>query len=310
MLNLCMLSSPLIPMSADKQLDMSENSFGILKSSANLLDQPKALSKRLEEDGYLYFPKFWERDDVAKAREAIIEQMLAQKIVLPEAIQGEQLIADEISTNFIPEIAMSTPEVSRVVFGERMMQFWEKLFEEPALHFDFIWQRAMGHKAYSNPHCDIVYMGRGTRKLYTAWTPYGDTGFDVGGVMLLEGSHKQRDRISAYLERDVDTYCENRPAAKAIESGEQVWEWNGVLSKDPVSLREKFGGRWLSAEFKMGDVVIFGMEMIHASLQNQTNQIRLSSDTRYQRSSQPADHRWMGENPVGHGVAGKRGRIC
>jgi len=49
---------------------------------------------------------------------------------------------------------------------------------------------------------------------------------------------------------------------------------------------------------------------VHASLDNQTDFVRLSSDTRYQRASQPADARWVGENPAGHGPRAKQGMIC
>jgi hypothetical protein len=51
--------------------------------------------------------------------------------------------------------------------------------------------------------------------------------------------------------------------------------------------------------------------MIHASLDNRTtDRVRISTDTRYQLASEPIDERWIGENPIGHGMAGKRGRIC
>ena len=43
---------------------------------------------------------------------------------------------------------------------------------------------------------------------------------------------------------------------------------------------------------------------------NTTRTIRLSSDTRYQLASEPVDERWIGEHPIAHGVAGKRGKIC
>lgn len=56
------------------------------------------------------------------------------------------------------------------------------------------------------PHCDVVYMGRGTHELYTAWIPYGDVSFDIGGLMILEKSHLQAARIQKYLKSDVDTY--------------------------------------------------------------------------------------------------------
>jgi len=52
------------------------------------------------------------------------------------------------------------------------------------------------------------------------------------------------------------------------------------------------------------------MATVHASLDNQTNRFRLSSDSRYQLASEPADERWIGAHPAGHGPAGKKGKIC
>jgi hypothetical protein len=52
------------------------------------------------------------------------------------------------------------------------------------------------------------------------------------------------------------------------------------------------------------------MGTVHASLDNHSNRIRLSSDSRYQLASEPADERWVGAAPVGHGVGGKRGKAC
>jgi ectoine hydroxylase-related dioxygenase (phytanoyl-CoA dioxygenase family) len=81
--------------------------------------------------------------------------------------------------------------------------------------------------------------------------------------------------------------------------------------KVPVNkLRRSLGGRWLTAEFSAGDVLLFDVFTIHASIDNHSDRIRLSTDTRYQRASQPVDERWIGENPPAHGAAGKRGRIC
>ena len=73
---------------------------------------------------------------------------------------------------------------------------------------------------------------------------------------------------------------------------------------------KKLGGRWLTTDYQLGDVLVFSMYTMHASLDNQTNQFRLSSDTRYQLASEPVDERWIGETPIGHGVASKRGMIC
>jgi hypothetical protein len=52
------------------------------------------------------------------------------------------------------------------------------------------------------------------------------------------------------------------------------------------------------------------MDTIHGSIDNTTRRIRLSTDTRYQRSDEPVDERWVGANPIGHGPDSKLGRIC
>jgi len=70
------------------------------------------------------------------------------------------------------------------------------------------------------------------------------------------------------------------------------------------------GGRWLTTDFKAGDVLSFGMGTVHASLDNHSNCFRLSSDSRYQLASLPVDERWVGRNPIGHGIAGNQGRAC
>ena len=127
--------------------------------------------------------------------------------------------------------------------------------------------------------------------------------------MVLEGSHTKKDALAECLSRDVDTYCSNGPNAAKIESGEMSWEWDGALDYDAAALR-RIGGRWLSADYRIGGILVFTMGTVHGSISNFSNRIRLSSDSRYQCASEPADDRWIGENPVGHGRAGKLGKIC
>jgi hypothetical protein len=68
---------------------------------------------------------------------------------------------------------------------------------------------------------------------------------------------------------------------------------------------DRFGGQWATTEFQAGDAIIFGMFMMHASTDNGTDRFRISSDTRYQLKSEPADERWMGVKPKGHYAWGK-----
>ncbi len=121
--------------------------------------------------------------------------------------------------------------------------------------------------------------------------------------MVLEGSNNNQRLRETYGRYDVDTYCENRPEIHG-------WKQGGQLTGNSNQIRRSLGGHWLSGEFRMGDVLIFSVFTVHASLDNHSDRIRLSSDSRYQLASEPADERWIGPNPIAHSAAGKRGRIC
>lgn len=282
-------------------LSTAPEDFGYLIDSRPLLGNAEALQRRMDQDGYLYIRDFFERDLIAGARRSLTEK-LAPECLDPGTDPFDGRLKEGADISFSPGLTQN-PEIRRVVFGPEIQTFYQELLgSEHIRHFDYIWLRTMGYGKGTAPHCDIVYMGRGTPHLYTAWIPYGDICFELGGLMILEQSHLQAERIRSYLNLDVDSYCENRPRPKTFP--------NGALSKNPVSLREKLGGRWLTAEFRMGDLLTFRSDTIHASTDNQTQHIRLSSDTRYQRASEPIDERWIGPNPIGHSQAGKRGRIC
>jgi ectoine hydroxylase-related dioxygenase (phytanoyl-CoA dioxygenase family) len=151
-------------------------------------------------------------------------------------------------------------------------------------------------------------MGRGTTNLLTAWVPYGDVPRPMGGLAILEGSHRHREIREEYGRQDVDTFCEN--LGEEPRDGEPGAGVDPILDQDATALRRRLGGRWLTTDFAAGDLLLFGMFTAHASLDNRTNRWRLSSDSRYQLAAEPIDERWVGENPVGHTKAGKRGMIC
>jgi hypothetical protein len=211
---------------------------------------------------------------------------------------------------FRPELAQkNNPPLQHLLYNPEgsLMRFFATFLKGAILHFDFTWLRCISPGNNGTPsHCDIVYMGRGTHSLYTAWVPLGETDFNLGGLMILEGSHRNERLRGTYGQRDVDQYCSNRPDDPArTASG-----LNGWLSDDPNHIRRQLGGRWLTAEYNVGDVVIFSMHLVHGGMDNRSERLRLSSDSRYQLAGEPVDERWIGENPPGHGTAGKRGRIC
>jgi ectoine hydroxylase-related dioxygenase (phytanoyl-CoA dioxygenase family) len=301
-------------------LDLGEHSFGELRRSDEIQGSAAALRERFDEDGYLFIPGFFDREDVVEIRREMTGILEKKNVLDPsypsfEAVKREGadmtfLTDPRKAVDYMNSIVKGIGPLKKLLYSGPIIEFFRAFFGEPVRHFDFTWVRTMGKGPGTEPHCDVVYMGRGTSRVCTSWIPYGDISYEIGGLMILENSHKQGERLSPYLHRDVDKYCTNRPEAKRIETGEIPWKWNGVLSTNPVSLREHLGGRWLTTEYRMGDLLVFGLTTVHGSLDNQTSSFRLSTDTRYQPASEPIDERWVGENPAGHGLGSKRGYIC
>lgn len=293
-------------------MDTSDAAFGALRDSTDIANDFNALRERMQEDGYLYLPGYLDRGEVIEARREITLRLAKAGALQPGTDPMDGIVSPAYQNSFRPDIPKQNAPLLHVLYGERLMKFYERFLGGPVRHFDYTWFRAVapGPNHTTMPHCDVVYMGRGTKQLYTAWVPYTDITFEIGGLMVLEGSSSKADKLKRYLDRDVDKYCVNGRFASEIESGKRTWEWSGSLSTNPVTLREKLGGRWLTTEYRMGDLLTFGMATVHAALDNHSNQIRLSSDSRYQLASEPADDRWIGENPPLHGPRAKRGLIC
>ncbi len=294
------------------KLDMSAEAFGRPRCANELLDDPQALRARMAEDGYLYLRDYLDKAQVMAARVEITKRLAERGMLHPDHPAIEAVTRPGVTIRGEHNLAANNPPLSQLLYAGRMMDFFSRLLAGPVRHYDNTWFRAVpGGGQGTYPHCDLIYMGRGTFNVYTTWTPIGDVSLELGGLMLLEGSHRLTEKLQKYLHRDVDEYCTNRADAAQIESGEKRWQdWDGRLASNPVTLRKNLGGRWLTTEFNAGDMLVFGMAMVHASLDNQTSSFRLSSDSRYQLASEPVDDRWIGANPAGHGPAGKRGKIC
>lgn len=291
------------------KLDGGDDKIGLLKSTYAGSIDCELLQNRMAEDGYLFLRDYLEKYDVLSARRCVLEQLASEGQLDSSAPLMEGVPRPGVELFFQPELAKKNNlPLQHLLYNPqgRLMSFFSSFLGGNIRHFDFTWLRCISPGLGTPSHCDIVYMGRGTRKLYTAWVPLGDVDFQLGGLMVLEGSHKNLRLQKTYGQRDVDSYCSNKPDLPIqTDSGR-----NGWLSEDANKVRRSLGRRWLTSEYNVGDVVIFCMDMVHGGLDNHSNRLRISSDSRYQLASEPADDRWVGENPSGHGSAGKRGRIC
>lgn len=297
------------------KMDTSPSAFGELRRSDTVVHDRAALRSRMDDDGYLFLPGLLNRDDVDAARVEIFHRLARGGFLAPGSDPAEGIAAPDIEKAAAHDLAVDNPALMKVVFDGPMMDFFRFFFDDEVRHFDNIWLRAKspGGDNAAQPHYDIVFMGRGTTELYTAWTPMMDVAMEMGGLIVLEGSHRLERVRNSYGTLDVDRYCTNYADASEIESGTKRWQdhvQGGAYSPDAIGTREELGGRWLTANYRAGDVLVFSMFTMHASMDNQTNRFRISSDTRYQRAKDPADPRWVGEHPEGHGPGSKIGMIC
>ena len=62
--------------------------------------------------------------------------------------------------------------------------------------------------------------------------------------------------------------------------------------------------KWVTADYRAGDVVVLTTKTLHGSLHNVTaDRMRFSCDVRFQPAAHPIDGRWVGQGPSqsGHG---------
>ena len=313
--------------SRGQALELSPDAFGELHRSDDLLPpgsspeqvvaQVPALRARIAKDGYLFLPGYLDRVEVLAARRELCAQLAGYGLIRSDRpLEDAVAVPDATLPVRGADVAKQNQALQRLLYAPdgRMIAFYRAFLAGDVRHFDYTWLRIVRPGKGTASHCDLVFMGRGTTHLYTSWTPLGDIDRRLGGLIVLEGSHRRHDLTADYLKTDVDTYCENRfdGAWTAPDGARNRPELaTGHITEDHVGLRQRFGGRWLTTDFRAGDLLVFRMDLVHASLDNQsTDRLRLSSDTRYQLASEPVDERWIGEEPPAHGPQSARGVIC
>ncbi|MCC7145803.1 MAG: phytanoyl-CoA dioxygenase family protein [Phycisphaeraceae bacterium] len=272
-----------------RELELGGPYLGELRESNDILTDYPALRQRMAEDGYLLLRGLIDPGKVQQARRTIMSFMDEQGALTPgtPVLEGVMPRGGKSVGMMGRKGITHHPDVLAVLESQELFDFFRAFLAETPLTFDYKWLRAVGHEEFTGSHYDVVYMGRGSERLYTTWVPMGDTPLEQGVLAMCEGSHNHPsfEKIRrTYGRMDVDR--------------DRVQGW---FSDDPLEIIQKYGGRWLTTPcFRAGDVMIFGMYMMHASTTNTTNRFRLSADVRYQPAADPVDDRWVGDNPIGH----------
>lgn len=276
-----------------RELEMDSSYLTCLRDSNDILKEPESLKRRLQADGYLLIRNFHSRELILEARKQFLHKLKSMGRLRTGTNMEEGIVGEDNRGAFwgngASELKEDFPGFLDVVNHRNVMDLFQTLLDGPVLTYDYKWPRAIQKGGNTGAHYDVVYMGKGTKQVYTMWMPFGDIPYRMGPLALLLGSQHFEKVKQTYGRMDVD---KDNVAT-------------GWISTDPIELVDQFGGQWATTEFQAGDIIIFGMFMMHASLNNLSDRYRISSDTRYQLASEPVDERWVGKKPKGHYAWGK-----
>ena len=272
-----------IPYGTKFQFDQHTFRFGQevveLIDSSPIKDNPGALRSRFQEDGYLFIRGF---HDAQKSQLAASFTLgaIADRGGLKEETPIESRIVGKENQSFSffrqTEVAHAK-EILDLVDSNDTFCFFERFFHnKKVITFDKRWLRCMANGGSNHFHYDQVYVGRGTPNRCTMWSALTDISLEDGPLVICLGSHQHKELRETYGKMDMDR--------DLIDA---------VFTSDPAELVQKFGFKLATAHFHPGDVVIFGMFMMHSTAPNLSDRYRISIDTRYQPADEERDDRFF-----------------
>ena len=253
------------------------------------------LRNNLEQDGYLFLRNVIDYKNILKARNDIFKKLnevneLEDPFV--EGIASGKSTRDEMHKDrgLFWESLSNTTSLRQVTNGSNLENVFTKIFGTPSVGFDFIFLRAVASGKFTHMHCDAGFFTRKTQNVLTCWLVFTEISLDKGPLFIIEGSHKLKEIKNKYKNFDVDLHKDLK----------------ATIETHPVKFAKERNTRILTAEFKPGDALIFGMYTVHGTFENHATdkKIRLTCDIRFQPENEPKDPRYFGHSPGGTTGAG------
>jgi hypothetical protein len=235
----------------------------LLTDSTHLIGDPEALRRVYRQDGVVFLRGVIDPDLVAWARGHFREALAAEGLIDP-AVEAPIWSGKKTST-WRPCDAIGTTVWHEVVKQPLLNEIMRDIFDEEPIWIPIAAHRsgfptgpvAEGQDLFAGRHQD-GFTNEGM--LFTiCWMPIRDVDMDHGSFAVAPGTHHR----GVLHERSLDGGSSTIPA--------------GTIPDDA----------WRSADFKVGDVLIFNYLTAHTALPNPSDEIRLSLDVRAIPASAP-----------------------
>ena len=269
--------------------------LGLLKETSLKNKSDDQLRNSLNNDGYLLLKDAIDKNDITKARNDIFEKLnQVDELADPfsEGISSGRSRRDELHKDrgVFWENVSNTESLRKITNGNNLKDVFSRIFGISSIGFDFIFLRAVSGGKFTHMHCDAGFFTRKTQKVLTCWLVFTDITIDKGPLFIIEGSHKFSDIKTKYKGFDVDIHKHMK----------------ATIDTDPITFAQQRNSKILTAQFRPGDALIFGMYTVHGTFENYADdkKIRLTCDIRFQPNNELKDPRYFGPNPTGTTGAG------
>lgn len=233
------------------------------------------LLRRLAEDGYLYLPGFLDAERVLAFRRFYFDRLAPSGL----SEHGGGDVDQAAMRSILYRSIVPGPEYEAFCRSPEIVAFFRWLLEDEVhLHRRKILRHTRpgeaGVGAATQAHYDLLYLRGGSDRVLTLWVPLGDCPVERGGLIYLEGSRH-------WVLEEERQRTDKLPAAS--------------ITADLPGLADEHDARWLITDYAAGDVMVHTAHTVHAALDNVADDrlMRLSTDIRYQRSTEEIDARWQ-----------------
>lgn len=225
-----------------------------LTDSTALIGNPEALRKRYDEDGVLFLRGVIDPELMAWAQEKCREALAAEELIDPE-VEAPVWTGRKTDT-WRPCDAIGTTVWHEVVKQPVLNSVLRDIFEADPVWIPIAAHRsalptgplAEGQDIFAGRHQDCFY---NEGMLFTiCWMPVRDVKMGNGSFAVAPGTHKR---------------------GILHDTGVK----GNAIPRDAIP-----DAAWRSADFKVGDVLIFHYANAHAALPNPSDEIRMSLDVR------------------------------